>query len=184
MASILNITNIFDKEQKRRNRFSLILTPPIIGEDEFHDDINAPDLRNYNPIKRPYRQPDLLEGIKNDDLELCLYKAHRPHFKVPDKHMAAEWDRTVIIWKPIDVIYYETIGLANKIQGAVKNYIKKGNFAFEGRLCMLDPKGNHVEDALLVGCRFIKSEPCRLSYEDTGPALTKITICYEDCIYQ
>lgn len=189
MASILSITNVFDKEQKRKNRWSLRFN----GVPVFND------LDPLNGQPTPTSNVRVMSAAEIADLELSLLTAARPNVSVGEvefhrlneKYYYPEGKAT---YQPMEVSFYDTIGLnAGKFlydwfravfdfkTGAV-GYKKA--FVAEGILMMLDPKGVVIERWNLVNCWPTTVNFNELSYEETAAAMVNVTIRYDRAIPQ
>lgn len=185
MASILSISNVFLKEQKRKNRWTLRFT----GVPVFNDPDQAND--NFIPTSANIR---IMSPQEITNLELSLYTASRPSLTIGEVefHRLNEkyyYPAGKAEYSAMEVSFYDTIGLnAGKYMygwfravfdfksGAV-GY--KKSFVAEGLLSMLDPKGAIIEQWRLINCWPTNINFNDLSYEDTGAAMVNTTIRYD-----
>lgn len=189
MASILSITNVFDKEQKRKNRWSLRFN----GIPVFND----PDPFNGQPT--PTANVRVMSAAEIADLELSLSTASRPNVGIGEVefHRLNEkyyYPAGKAEYQPMEIAFYDTIGLnAGKFVydwfRAVFDYKTgavgyKKAFVAEGILVMLDPKGVAIERWNLVNCWPTTVNFNELSYEDTAAAMVNVTIRYDRAIPQ
>lgn len=188
MASILSITNVFDKEQKRKNRWTLRFVDLPIFDDPNPGNIDVLPTRNQVRKISP-------EQIR--DVELSLLSASRPQLSVGEtefhrlneKYYYPEGKAT---FETIEVVFYDTIGInagkyMNDWMRSVFDYKTgaigyKKSFVSQGNLYMLDPKGTIIEDWTLVNCWPTTVNFQDLSYEDTGAAQVSITLRFDRAI--
>jgi len=184
----MSITNIYLKEQKRKNRFSLRFNGVPIFNDLAPLDLNS--IPNSSQI-RPMTPGEIA------NLELSLHSASRPSLEIGttefhrlnEKYYYPEGKAT---YEPMEVSFYDTIGLnAGKFMygwfrgvfdfktGAV-GY--KKSFVAEGILEILDPKGVIVEQWNLINCWPVNVKFNELSYEDTGALMVNASIRYDRAI--
>ena len=186
MPSFLSITNVFDKEQKRKNRWTLKL-------------LNIPLLEDSDPFSSdPTTQTTSIDdGSIARILQLSLLSAARPNWSIGEvefhrlneKYYYPEGKAT---FEPLEVAFYDTIGINagrylhdwtravyDPKTGAI-GY--KSFFTAEGRLYMLDPKGTVVEEWRLLNCWPTTVNFNDLSYEDTAAAMVNVTLRYDRAI--
>lgn len=185
MASILSITNIYLKEQKRKNRWTLRFN----GVPVFND----PNPLDFNSIPTS-ADVRIMTPQEITDMELSLLTASRPQLSIGEvefhrlneKYYYPEGKAT---YEPMEVSFYDTIGLnaGRYLYGwfrAVFDFKTgavgyKKNFVAEGILSMLDPKGTVIEQWRLINCWPTNINFNDLSYEDTGAAMVNTTIRYD-----
>ena len=186
MASILSITQVFDKEQKRKNRWTLKLLglPTFDDTDPFGFDPNT-----NNPS---IASPDITK-----DLMLTLHTAARPQWTIGETefHRLNEkyfYPEGKAVYEPMEVAFYDTIGInVGKYLDGWKRAVfdvktgavgYKSRFVAQGELYMLDPKGTIVEEWHLVNCWPTTVNFNDLSYEDMAPAEVNVTIRYDRAV--
>ena len=170
MASILSITNLFDKEQKRKNRWVL----------------DFEEIPNLDPTITPVQA--------NKNIVLSLFSAQRPNFSIGETefHRLNEkyyYPAGKAEYQPLEVQFYDTIGLnAGK---HIYNWMKavydpetgavgyKSSLTAQANFLSLGPKGETVEHWKLVNMWPKDINFNEVSYDSTDAMMVTVSFRYD-----
>jgi hypothetical protein len=186
MPSILSITNIYDKEPKRQNRWTLkLINVPVLNDtDPFGSDPNTNNTSVDN-------------GTINRELQLVLEKCNRPKLNLEEIEQLrlnekAYYPKGMATWDKLNVSWYDFIGV--NTGKYIFNWMRavydpktgavgyKKFFAAEGRLYMLNPKGTVIEEWRLFNCWPTMVDFGQLDYKTQDSAMVTAEIRFDKAI--